>query len=69
MSTPRRGWDRVPVSSQPDTGMPITPLTGAVVFIGRDSDGLHHPAYDLDDAAIPHGIARWTSLVERALAS
>lgn len=41
---------------------------GAFVFIGNgDSAGLHHPACDFDDAAIPYGIAYWTSLVGTAL--
>ena len=41
---------------------------GAFIFIGNgESAGLHHPAYDFADAAIPHGIAYWTHLVETAL--
>lgn len=38
---------------------------GAFVFIGNgDSAGLHHPAYDFDDRAIPHGASWLVGLVE-----
>ena len=37
-------------------------------FIGNgDSAPVHHPEYDFDDAAAPHGVAWWRRLVERAL--
>ena len=38
---------------------------GAFSFIGNgDTAGLHHPAYDFDDRAIPAGIGYWVGLVE-----
>ena len=38
---------------------------GAFAFIGNgDTAGLHHPAYDFDDRAIPAGIRYWVGLVE-----
>lgn len=38
---------------------------GAFAFIGNgDSAGLHHPAYDFDDRAIPSGLRYWVGLVE-----
>jgi hippurate hydrolase len=41
---------------------------GAFLFIGNgDSAGLHHPEYDFDDSAIPHGVSYWAKLVETAL--
>ena len=41
---------------------------GAYIFIGNgDSAGLHHPAYEFNDAAIPVGIAYWAGLVETAM--
>ena len=41
---------------------------GAFIFIGNgDSAGLHHPAYDFDDAAIPAGVSFWARLVETAM--
>ena len=42
---------------------------GAYLFIGNgDTAGLHHPAYDFNDEAIPHGISYWVKLAETALA-
>ncbi len=41
---------------------------GAYIFIGNgDSAGLHHPAYNFNDDAIPFGVAYWTCLVESRL--
>jgi amidohydrolase len=41
---------------------------GAFVFTGNgDSAGLHHPAYDFCDAAIPFGASYWIRLVELAM--
>ncbi|MYZ48650.1 M20 aminoacylase family protein [Propylenella binzhouense] len=38
---------------------------GAMIFLGNgDSAGLHHPAYDFNDAAIPYGASYWVRLVE-----
>lgn len=41
---------------------------GAYLFVGNgDTEGLHHPAYDFDDAAAPAGASFFARLVERAL--
>ncbi|MEM8537380.1 MAG: M20 aminoacylase family protein [Pseudomonadota bacterium] len=41
---------------------------GAYLFIGNgDSAGLHHPAYDFNDAAAPYGASLLARLAERAL--
>ncbi|KNY13919.1 amidohydrolase [Shinella sp. SUS2] len=43
---------------------------GAFVFLGNgDSAGLHHPAYDFNDDAIPHGVSYWVKLAESRLAA
>jgi hippurate hydrolase len=43
---------------------------GSFVFIGNgDTANLHHPAYDFNDEAIPHGITYWVRLAERSLAA
>lgn len=43
---------------------------GAFVFMGNgDTAGLHHPAYDFNDEAIPHGISYWVKLAETRLAA
>lgn len=41
---------------------------GSFIFCGNgNSEGLHHPAYDFNDEAIPHGTSFWVRLVETAL--
>jgi hippurate hydrolase len=41
---------------------------GAFIFCGNgDSAGLHHPAYDFNDEAIPLGVSYWVRLVETAM--
>lgn len=41
---------------------------GAYIFMGNgDSAGLHHPAYDFNDEAIPAGVAYWAALVEERM--
>jgi amidohydrolase len=41
---------------------------GAYIFMGNgDTAGLHHPAYDFNDAAIPVGVNYWATLVETRL--
>jgi amidohydrolase len=43
---------------------------GSFVFIGNgDTASLHHPGYDFNDEAIPHGISYWVRLTEKALAA
>ncbi|MCA1442346.1 amidohydrolase [Ensifer sp. IC4062] len=43
---------------------------GAFIFMGNgDTAGLHHPAYDFNDEAIPHGISYWVKLAETRLAA
>jgi amidohydrolase len=42
---------------------------GAFINVGNgDSAGLHHPAYNFNDEAIPVGASYWVRLAERALA-
>jgi len=41
---------------------------GAMIWMGNgDTAGLHHPAYDFNDAAIPVGASYWARLVETAM--
>ena len=43
---------------------------GAYIFMGNgDTAGLHHPAYDFNDDAIPHGASYWAKLIETLLPS
>jgi len=42
---------------------------GAIIWLGNgDSAGLHNPAYDFNDDAIPYGVRYWTALVQQRLA-
>ena len=41
---------------------------GAFIFLGNgNTAGLHHPAYDFNDAIIPAGTSYWMRLVEMAM--
>lgn len=41
---------------------------GAFILIGNgDSESLHHPAYDFNDAVLPFGISLWTQIAESRL--
>ncbi|MCK1656394.1 M20 aminoacylase family protein [Bradyrhizobium sp. 151] len=43
---------------------------GAYIFVGNGPGaGVHHPAYDFNDEALPYGIGYWVNLVETALAT
>ncbi|MEW6121071.1 MAG: M20 aminoacylase family protein [Pseudomonadota bacterium] len=57
-----------PLMAAEDFAYMLEARPGAYVFIGNgDSAGLHHPAYDFADAALPLGASYWVRLVERAL--
>jgi amidohydrolase len=67
------GRDRVDAAAAPvmggeDFSFMLEARPGAFIFVGNgDTAGLHHPAYDFNDAAIPTGIAYWARLVETAM--
>jgi hippurate hydrolase len=43
---------------------------GSMIIIGNgETPGLHNPAYDFNDDAIPFGIGYWVTLIETALAA
>ena len=57
-----------PVMGGEDFSYMLEARPGAFIFIGNgDSASLHNPAYDFNDAAIPHGISYWVTLAESAL--
>ena len=61
--------DMAPVMGAEDFSYMLEARPGAFIFVGNgDSAGLHHPAYDFNDDAIPHGTSYWVRLVETALA-
>lgn len=57
-----------PLMAAEDFAYMLEARPGAYVFIGNgESAGLHHPAYDFADEALPLGASYWVRLVERAL--
>jgi hippurate hydrolase len=59
-----------PVMGAEDFSFMLNSRPGAFIFIGNgDSAGLHHPAYNFNDDAIPYGTSYWARLVETALAA
>ena len=54
-----------PVMGGEDFSFMLQARPGAFIFIGNgDTAGLHHPAYDFNDAAIPYGASYWARLAE-----
>ncbi len=61
--------DCPPVMGAEDFAFMLQERPGAFIFVGNgDSAGLHHPAYDFNDEAIPFGTSYWVRLAETALA-
>ena len=67
------GEERVNTSLPPmmgaeDFSYMLNARPGAFIWIGNgESAGLHHPAYNFNDEAIPFGTSYWVRLVETAL--
>jgi metal-dependent amidase/aminoacylase/carboxypeptidase family protein len=67
------GADRVdadapPIMGSEDFSFMLNERPGAMIFVGNgDTAGLHHPAYDFNDGAIPFGTSYWVRLVEKAM--
>jgi amidohydrolase len=62
--------DMAPVMGAEDFSFMLNARPGAFIFVGNgESAGLHHPAYNFNDEAIPFGTSYWVKLVETALAS
>jgi amidohydrolase len=60
--------DVPPVMGAEDFAFMLNERPGAFIFVGNgDTAGLHHPAYDFNDAVIPAGVSFWARLVETAL--
>lgn len=57
-----------PVMGSEDFSFMLEERPGAFIFMGNgESAGLHHPAYEFNDEAIPVGVTYWASLVEIAM--
>lgn len=61
--------DTEPMMGGEDFSYMLEARPGAFIFIGNgDTAGLHNPAYDFNDEAIPYGISYWVRLAEERLA-
>jgi hippurate hydrolase len=61
--------DVPPLMGGEDFSYMLEQRPGAMVFLGNgNTAGLHHPAYDFNDAAIGYGAIYWARLVERLMA-
>jgi hippurate hydrolase len=61
--------DVTPMMGGEDFSYMLEARPGSFIYIGNgDSAGLHHPKYDFNDEAIPHGISYWVKLAESRLA-
>ena len=57
-----------PVMGAEDFSYMLNARPGAFIFMGNgDTALLHHPDYDFNDEAIPHGCSYWVKLVEEAM--
>ena len=57
--------NHAPVMGGEDFSYMLEARPGAFIFVGNgDTAGLHHPAYDFNDAAISYGSSYWARLVE-----
>ncbi|MBV2142004.1 amidohydrolase [Falsochrobactrum sp. TDYN1] len=62
--------DVAPMMAAEDFSYMLETRPGAYIFIGNgDTPGLHHPAYDFNDEAIPYGVSYFASIIETALAA
>jgi hippurate hydrolase len=60
--------DLAPMMGAEDFSFMLNARPGAFIWVGNgDSAGLHHPAYNFNDDAIPFGTSYWVKLVESAL--
>ena len=58
-----------PIMGAEDFAYMLQERPGAFIWLGNgDSAGLHHPAYDFNDEAIPVGTSYWIRLAETVLA-
>jgi len=60
--------DIVPVMGAEDFSYMLEKRPGAYILMGNgDTAGVHHPAYDFNDAAIPFGVSLWARIVEAGM--
>ena len=60
--------DIPPLMGAEDFSYMLERRPGAYILLGNgDTVGVHHPAYDFNDAAIPYGVSLWARLVETGM--
>lgn len=58
----------VPLMGSEDFSFMLEQRPGAYIFVGNgDTAGVHHPAYDFNDAAAPYGVSLWAKIVEQGM--
>jgi hippurate hydrolase len=63
-------WGRPPRMGGEDFAYMLNVRPGAFINVGNgDTAGVHHPAYDFNDEAIPYGCSFFAELVERRMPS
>jgi amidohydrolase len=59
-----------PLMGAEDFSYMLNRRPGAYIFLGNgDTAGVHHPAYDFNDEAIPYGVSLWAKVIETRMAS
>jgi amidohydrolase len=57
-----------PLMGAEDFSYMLEKRPGAYIFLGNgDTAGVHHPAYDFNDEAIPYGVSLWAKVIETAM--
>jgi amidohydrolase len=57
-----------PLMGAEDFSYMLEQRPGAYIFLGNGATaGVHHPAYDFNDEAIPYGVSLWAKVVETAM--
>jgi amidohydrolase len=57
-----------PTMGSEDFSFMLEERPGSYIFMGNgDTAGVHHPAYDFNDQAIPVGVTYWVKIVETAM--
>ena len=57
-----------PLMGAEDFSYMLEKRPGAYIFLGNgDTAGVHHPAYDFNDEAIPYGVSLWAKVVETGM--
>jgi amidohydrolase len=58
----------VPIMGAEDFSFMLEARPGNMILLGNgNTAACHHPAYDFNDAAIPHGVSYWARIVENGM--